>query len=1156
MNEIFGLSMTYFAIGCVIVTALILAFIGWIAVRNPVMFKMGLRNIPRRKTQTSLIIIGLMLSTLIITAAFGTGDTMTNSVTREVYTILGPVDEIIEWDTDKNPAPEDDQVIPLEFVGTLQQRFAGHPDIKAFIPFLAESMPVQDVRTRLNEANPRLTATRPEDVAAFGGLRDLDGNPVELAPDEIALNTDLAEKIDAVAGDEVNIFYQGQPVLLKVKAIVPNTLFGGANDTVAREGAALNFDFLASLVGREGEADFVAVTNTGTERGGLDATERVKAALEGELAGTPYKVEPVKQDQLDFAELLGNVFTSVFILFGLFSIAAGVLLIFLIFVMLAAERKPEMGMARAVGAKRRQIVESFLAEGMGYDIGAAVVGMFAGIGVAATMVWFVTTRIGEDLGLDLVFDVSVRSLAVAFCLGIIVTFIVVFFASWRASRLNIVAAIRDLPETKQTDPEGATWHGYVRSALNGFAGFGFLVVSLFLALRLPDLFTIFLLGAFVGAIGMWVPMLRNSNHGAPAARRREGESLPPWPWILGIVLIPAIIGVVILASYFLAVLLVRMTRDRAPASMPTPLMLLGIAFSPLGVWLSARQERGRPIAWGVGTGAAGLLLGIVMIEWGIDFQMALFALGASLVALWFATTLRYFNIRERLVFTVTSFALIALWFVLPGGRLEFLLGDMAAGPEMFFVTGFVLVTCGTFVVVYNADILLPAVGSLGSRFGRVMPAIKTAIAYPLTSRFRTGLTIAMIGLIVFVLAMQSALNANFVRALSGDDARGGFDARVLVNGNNRIDNFRAALEEGNANSGSPTPADPDRVVAAGSVRVAAPFEVDIEDPEWKNKAEADRDPEDQFKAFTLLGVDDTFVSAQVLPLQYRAAGYATDHDVWNAIGTGRGNFAIIPATMTDPDATGFGDGQSGDDILDLPSRYTKDGFAPFVLNLRNRATGILTPVTVIGQMKESEGTFWQGMVLHEDIVVGAFPDAKGQQIFLELAEGTDANAYARSVESVLVQVQADSLQQLMDDNNSQARTFLELFQGFLGLGLLVGIAALGVISLRAVVERRQQIGMLRAIGYKRGMVQLSFLVEAGFIALSGIVIGLVLGLAFAANLFTSGEFGETSEGVGFTVPWAQIGIVAGVAFLAALLMTWLPARAASRVAVAEALRYE
>ena len=59
----------------------------------------------------------------------------------------------------------------------------------------------------------------------------------------------------------------------------------------------------------------------------------------------------------------------------------------------------------------------------------------------------------------------------------------------------------------------------------------------------------------------------------------------------------------------------------------------------------------------------------------------------------------------------------------------------------------------------------------------------------------------------------------------------------------------------------------------------------------------------------------------------------------------------------------------------------------------------------------------------------------------------------------------------------------------MGLGLIVGVAALGVISARSVVERRQQIGVLRAIGFRRGMVQASFLLESSFVALTAIVVG-------------------------------------------------------------------
>ena len=94
----------------------------------------------------------------------------------------------------------------------------------------------------------------------------------------------------------------------------------------------------------------------------------------------------------------------------------------------------------------------------------------------------------------------------------------------------------------------------------------------------------------------------------------------------------------------------------------------------------------------------------------------------------------------------------------------------------------------------------------------------------------------------------------------------------------------------------------------------------------------------------------------------------------------------------------------------------------------------------------------------------------------------------------------------------------------LALGLLVGVAALGVISTRAVVERRQQIGVLRAIGYQRGMVSASFLIESSFVALLGILIGVALGLVLSYNLVQYSA--RNTPNVHFDVPWLQIaGIV-------------------------------
>ncbi len=84
MNELFGLSMTYIMIALLVVLAIALAAVSaGSSFRNRVMFFIGLRNIPRRRAQTVLIIIGLMLSTLIISTAFSIGDTVDYSITSQ-----------------------------------------------------------------------------------------------------------------------------------------------------------------------------------------------------------------------------------------------------------------------------------------------------------------------------------------------------------------------------------------------------------------------------------------------------------------------------------------------------------------------------------------------------------------------------------------------------------------------------------------------------------------------------------------------------------------------------------------------------------------------------------------------------------------------------------------------------------------------------------------------------------------------------------------------------------------------------------------------------------------------------------------------------------------------------------------------------------------
>lgn len=174
----------------------------------------------------------------------------------------------------------------------------------------------------------------------------------------------------------------------------------------------------------------------------------------------------------------------------------------------------------------------------------------------------------------------------------------------------------------------------------------------------------------------------------------------------------------------------------------------------------------------------------------------------------------------------------------------------------------------------------------------------------------------------------------------------------------------------------------------------------------------------------------------------------------------------------------------------------------------------------------------------------------------QLKDGVDAEATAKVLEISFVEngMQAVVMAEEIRENASASSMMTNLLQGFMGLGLLVGIAALGVIAARSVVERRKQIGVLRALGFQKSMVQFSFLLESSFVALLGIGLGIALGAAISVQIID--QMGDAFEGLTYQVPWVNIVVIAIIAYGASLLTTYLPARQAAKVYPAEALRFE
>src|SRR3989441_683985 len=1002
MDEFFGLSMTTIMIVLLAVLAVCLSTVAYVVLRNRILFLMGLRNMPRRMAQTLLIVIGLMLSTLIISAALSTGDTVDYSISKLAYETLGNVDETIQpGNLQKDASSLGDSGLDVEadqyrdFQHAIKT--ANDPNIDGSMAVLFEPAPVLNPTSRLSEPYVELTGL---DTSALDGFPDVisakDGHVLDIAslgPNEAYMNEKAADKLGTRPGDTVQFWVNNEQHEFKILDIVKDRVLTGVANDQHKEGIVTRLDTLQKLFGHE-RVSFIAISNRGGVRDSVALTDSVENDLRGVIQNNNLRLGlgDSKDDGIRTAEQIGNFMATFFMILGLFSIGAGVLLIIMIFVMLAAERKSEMGMARAVGMKRGHLVQMFLSEGTAYNILSAMVGAGLGILVSFGMAYIMSSIFASsDFGVTIEPHFTPRSLLIAYSLGVILTFVTVTFASFRISNLNIVAAIRGTAEDKRSQQRPKTNWG---------------VVGLGLAVSL------------VPFLGLLLIILKRG--GIPRS----------WPWVL--------------------------------------LSIFGYGY--LGSWLFF--NRGFGATWG-----------------------------------WLLHAVLPFLL-------IPPLTPIGLWIILRGGL--------------------AMVPAATSVLIYTSDIILALVTRSGGAFGTILPAVKTAVASPLETRFRTGMTLAMISLVVFSLTMMSTMNFNFDRLFLSDESRGGWDVKVEENANNNIADLDGALRSGGSSAA-------DQFRTEGRVSLGG----------GASSTEVRQDLNGKFEDYPVVGADKGFLENSSIPLDHRARGYETDQAVWQELLAGK-DVAVIDSFAVR--RGGFND--SSYDFKVSGINENDKTFDPITLQIRAPLSRKSKQVQVIGVTSLGASTTFAGLYIPDSSFREVFGEPALSNHFIGLNDPSKSKDVAKDIESTLLTagVQSDSIKAKVDEDQALSRNFFYLMQGFMSLGLLVGIAAVGVIAFRMVVERRQQIGMLRAIGYKRSTVALSFLLESSFVTLLAIFSGMVLAIWLSYFLLSAPDFPTNKNG--YAIPWLQIIFFGVFTYVASLLMTFIPARQAATIPTAEALRYE
>ncbi|MGD2100633.1 MAG: FtsX-like permease family protein [Acidimicrobiia bacterium] len=515
------------------------------------------------------------------------------------------------------------------------------------------------------------------------------------------------------------------------------------------------------------------------------------------------------------------------------------------------------------------------------------------------------------------------------------------------------------------------------------------------------------------------------------------------------------------------------------------------------------SERGR--VRGVVLGALGIVAGSAVTFLGLSQEIPSAAMaGIPVMAFSAIPILRLFT-SERITGLIAGGAAMT-WGILVFAVYPDVMRE--SDIDTFVVQGVVLVTAA---VVMSAslssvwsrmvDLVARGGAGLGARLGLV---------YPLAHRGRTGLLLGMFSLVIFTITFLSVFAQMLGDQTRGiaDDSRAGYDIMAASA------RFNPVTEE-----------QVDDVDGVGSVASLA--------LSW---AEFEVEGEDEPVFWRVTGFDSSLLELGTPALSERAAGYETDLEVFQAV-MADSSLIVIDDFFLD---NGSGPGTERHAVGSTVTMYTEDD--------------IPVDVTIAGIMSSDwvfAGSYMSGEYVEANL------DARDSRFYVAAEDGVDPEVLAGRLNATLLDhgMEAETFTASVEAEVAETLGIFRLFQGFLSLGLLIGIAGLSVVLVRAVRERRRAIGVLRALGTQPKVVRRAFLVESAFIAVQGVVIGAVLGLVTAYQVIVnSSTFGDAN--LDFAWPWAGLAVALLIPTAAALLAAALPAKRASAISPAVALRTE
>ncbi len=204
-------------------------------------------------------------------------------------------------------------------------------------------------------------------------------------------------------------------------------------------------------------------------------------------------------------------------------------------------------------------------------------------------------------------------------------------------------------------------------------------------------------------------------------------------------------------------------------------------------------------------------------------------------------------------------------------------------------------------------------------------------------------------------------------------------------------------------------------------------------------------------------------------------------------------------------------------------------------------------VRIVGAVANS---ILQGqLIIDEAAFVKRFPGESGYRMFLIDAPSNRVAEVSATLSRAMqdVGLELTPAAQRLAQFNAVQNTYLGTFQVLGGLGLLLGSVGLGIVVLRNVLERRGELALLMAVGFRQPLLQRLLLIENGAL----LALGLALGVAAAAVAVLPAWLSPAAQ-----LPVTSLALTLAAVLLNGALWTWAATRFALRGDLLAALRNE